>query len=138
MHSRFHMHGRIHIYSGMKAMIMAVMMLLASALPAAAETKLVMFTSDSCPFCKAWERDVGASYDVSPYAAKLPLSRVAFNGPAPAGLALNAPVLGTPTFIVVRDGKGGRYARPAGSWAAALVVLPAPGLPRRSKVCAPK
>ena len=105
MHSRIHMHGRTHIYSGMKAMIMAVMMLLASALPAAAETKLVMFTSDSCPFCKAWERDVGASYDLSPYAGKLPLTRVAFNGPAPAGLTLNAPVLGTPTFILAQDGR---------------------------------
>ena len=91
--------------SRMKAMIMAVMLLLAAALPAAAETSLVMFTSEGCPFCKAWERDVGASYDASPYAAKLPLTRVAFNGPAPAGLALNAAVLGTPTFIVVRDGR---------------------------------
>ena len=91
--------------SRMKAMIMAVMLLLAAALPAAAETSLVMFTSEGCPFCRAWERDVGASYEGSPHAAKLPLTRVASDGPPPAGLTLNAPVLGTPTFIVARDGQ---------------------------------
>jgi len=72
---------------------------------AVAETRLVMVTSDHCPFCRAWERDVGAVYDKYPYAGDLPLTRIEIGAPLPEGLALTAPVIGTPTFIVLRDGR---------------------------------
>jgi hypothetical protein len=32
--------------------------------------ELVFITSEYCPFCKAWERDVGQIYDSTPYALK--------------------------------------------------------------------
>ena len=40
--------------------------------------ELVFITSEYCPFCKAWERDVGFIYDNTPYADKAPLRRVDF------------------------------------------------------------
>ena len=43
---------------------------------AIASTRLVMVTSDHCPFCQAWERDIGVLYEKSPYAPSLPLKRV--------------------------------------------------------------
>ena len=43
---------------------------------AIASTRLVMVTSDHCPFCQAWERDIGVLYEKSPYAPSLPLTRV--------------------------------------------------------------
>lgn len=73
--------------------------------PALAATMLIMVTSDRCPICQAWERDVGAVYDKSPYATALPLSRVKMGNSMPDGMILEAPVIGTPTFIVIRDGR---------------------------------
>jgi len=73
--------------------------------PALADTRLLMVTSDYCPFCRAWERDVGAVYDKSPYAPDLPLSRVELGAAMPDDVALVAPVRGTPTFLVLRDGR---------------------------------
>ena len=32
---------------------------------AIASTRLVMVTSDHCPFCQAWERDIGVLYEKS-------------------------------------------------------------------------
>ena len=72
---------------------------------AIAGTRLVMVTSDYCPFCQAWERDVGAVYDKSPYAPALPLTRLDVGSAMPEGVALLKPVVGTPTFLIIRDGK---------------------------------
>ena len=83
------------------------MVLMLAALPAIAAggTRLVMVTSDYCPFCQAWERDVGAVYDKSPYAPLLPLTRVEMGAPMPGGVVPAAPVRGTPTFLIIRDGQ---------------------------------
>ena len=72
---------------------------------AIAGTRLIMVTSDHCPFCQAWERDVGAVYDKSPYAPALPLTRLDMGSSMPEGVALQNPVVGTPTFLIIRDGK---------------------------------
>ena len=71
----------------------------------AAAAQLIMVTSEHCPSCQAWERDVGAVYDKSPYAAKLPLRRVGIGGKMPKNLAIKKPVVGTPTFLIIRNGQ---------------------------------
>ena len=80
--------------------------LILAALPyiAIASTRLVMVTSDHCPFCQAWERDVGVLYDKSPYAPSLPLTRVDIGSAMLEGVTLQSPVLGTPTFLIIQDG----------------------------------
>ena len=70
----------------------------------AADARLIMVTSEHCPYCQAWERDVGAVYDKSPYAAKLPLTRVEIGIKMPENVAIKKPVVGTPTFLIIRDG----------------------------------
>ena len=72
---------------------------------AIAGTRLVMVTSDYCPFCQAWEHDVGTVYDKSPYAPSLPLTRVEMGSAMPEGVSLQAPVVGTPTFLIIQDGR---------------------------------
>jgi len=88
---------------------MALSLLLAAVLliplQAVAETRLIMVTSDHCPFCRAWERDVGAIYDRSPYAPNMPLTRVETGAPLPDDIVLTGPVMGTPTFLIVSDGR---------------------------------
>ena len=81
--------------------------LIFAALPhiAIASTRLIMVTSDHCPFCQAWERDVGVLYDKSPYAPSLPLTRVDMESAMPEGVALQTPVLGTPTFLIIQNGR---------------------------------
>lgn len=72
---------------------------------AAAAARLIMVTSEHCPYCQAWERDVGVVYDKSPYAAKLPLSRVGIASEMPENVAINKPIVGTPTFLIIRNGQ---------------------------------
>ena len=88
---------------------MALSLLLAAVLliplQAVAETRLIMVTSDHCPFCRAWERDVGAIYDRSPYAPNMPLTRVEMGAPLPDDIVLTEPVIGTPTFLIVSEGR---------------------------------
>ena len=72
---------------------------------AIASTRLVMVTSDHCPFCQAWERDIGVLYEKSPYAPSLPLKRVDIGSAMPEGVYLQSPVLGTPTFLIIHNGQ---------------------------------
>ena len=72
---------------------------------AIASTRLVMVTSDYCPFCQAWERDIGVLYEKSPYAPSLPLTRVDIGSAMPEGVTLQSPVLGTPTFLIIQNGQ---------------------------------
>ena len=92
--------------SPFRTLALGIVLMLA-ALPhiASADTKLVMVTSDYCPFCQAWERDVGAVYDKSPYAPSLPLTRVDMGSAMPEGVTLQTPIVGTPTFLIIRDGQ---------------------------------
>ena len=72
---------------------------------AAADARLIMFTSEHCPYCQAWEREVGAVFNKSPYAAKLPLIRVEIGSKMPKNVVLKKPIIGTPTFLIIRNGR---------------------------------
>jgi thioredoxin-related protein len=72
---------------------------------AAADARLIMVTSEYCPYCQAWERDVGAVFNKSPYAAKLPLTRVEIGSKMPKNVVLKKPIIGTPTFLIIRNGR---------------------------------
>ena len=71
----------------------------------AAAAGLIMVTSEHCPYCQAWERDVGVAYDRSPYAAKLPLTRVGIGSEMPENVAIKKPIVGTPTFLIILNGQ---------------------------------
>ena len=68
---------------------------------AAADSQLIMVTSDYCSYCQAWELDVGKIYAESPYAPSLPLTRVEIGTKIPGGVILQKPVVGTPTFLII-------------------------------------
>ena len=68
---------------------------------AAADSRLIMVTSQHCPSCQAWELDVGGVYDKSPYATTLPLARVEIGSKMPGGVTFQKPVVGTPTFLII-------------------------------------
>ena len=65
---------------------------------------LVMITSSHCPWCEAFEKDVGKGYNLTEEALIYPLRRHDFYKAMPDDLAYLTPATMTPTFIVVRDG----------------------------------
>ena len=66
--------------------------------------QLVMITSSHCPWCEAFEDEVGRGYGRTEDAAILPLRRHDFYAAMPADLAHITPATMTPTFIIMRDG----------------------------------
>ena len=66
--------------------------------------QLVMITSSHCPWCEAFEDDVGKGYDRTEEALVYPLRRHDFYQKMPDDLAHLTPATMTPTFIVIRDG----------------------------------
>ena len=68
-------------------------------------TTLVFVTSEHCPFCKAWEQQVGHLYDQTPYGKNAPLRRIDISMIRIELPDLSPQVIGTPTFIVRESGK---------------------------------
>ena len=66
--------------------------------------QLVMITSSHCPWCEAFEDDVGKGYDRAEEALTYPLRRHDFYHKMPDDLAHLTPATMTPTFIVMRNG----------------------------------
>ncbi len=71
----------------------------------AAAAELVLFETEGCPWCEAWDQEVGKIYDLTDEARMLTLRRVELRDPIPADLRLSEDVKYTPTFVVVDDGK---------------------------------
>jgi thioredoxin-related protein len=88
-------------------MLLAAAMLAAAVVwPALANAaELLMFERAGCPWCERWDREVGTIYTKTETARLLPLRRVNIDQHTPADVALAAPVLFTPTFVVVDNGR---------------------------------
>lgn len=82
---------------------LATAIVLSPALACAAE--LVMFERKSCIWCQRWDRDVGATYDKTQEAKLLPLRRVDLDRRDTGHILLAGPVLFTPTFVIVDNGR---------------------------------
>ena len=78
---------------------------LALAAPAFAADQLIMFEQAGCPFCAAWNRDVGGIYPKTDEARMLPLRRVDIHAARPADLQAIGDVHFTPTFVVLHCGR---------------------------------
>lgn len=78
---------------------------LASISPAAADAlELVFFERPGCIYCVRWDREVGAVYPLTEEGRKAPLRRVNLAQGQPP-LKLDAPVIYSPTFVLMKDGR---------------------------------
>jgi thioredoxin-related protein len=68
-------------------------------------SELVMFQQGGCVWCARWDREVGPVYDKTAEAKLLPLRRVDISQQNATGVTLAAPVIYTPTFVVVEGGR---------------------------------
>ncbi len=67
--------------------------------------ELVMFETDDCPWCRAWDREVGVVYAKTEAGRRAPLRRVALHGPRPPDLVQVEGIVFTPTFVLLDDGR---------------------------------
>ena len=67
------------------------------------QTALVMLTDKACPYCQAWEREVGKIYSKTDLAQKFPLIRLELEDEKSEFNINFNEVRGTPTFIFLRD-----------------------------------
>ncbi len=75
-------------------------------LPAPAlAAELVMFDSPHCPWCEAWEGEVGAIYPKTAEGRLAPLRRVDIDQPRPPEPAGIDRVVFTPTFVLLVEGR---------------------------------
>lgn len=73
-------------------------------LPAFA-AELVMYTRTGCPFCVRFEREVAPLYAKTPEGKAAPLRRIELPAGGVRGAELREPVIATPTFVLVDDGR---------------------------------
>jgi hypothetical protein len=66
--------------------------------------ELVMFRRAGCPWCGAWDREIGPVYPKTDVGRKVPLRLVDLDRNDMSGFKLKSPIRFTPTFVVVDDG----------------------------------
>lgn len=67
--------------------------------------ELVLFETQGCPWCKAWQKEVGTIFHLTDEAKVVTLRRVDLDGPRPDDLRHIGGVRYTPTFVLIEDGK---------------------------------
>jgi len=67
--------------------------------------ELVMFESEGCEWCEAWNEEVGVIYDKTTEAGIVPLRRVDIDDDRPSDLSQLQGLMYTPTFVVMKDGR---------------------------------
>ena len=86
----------------------AVLMLLSVSLWATRSVEaaeLLMFESPGCSWCAQWRAEVGPGYPKSDEGKRAPLRMLPLAQASSSGVQLAAPVVMSPTFVLVDDGR---------------------------------
>jgi hypothetical protein len=86
------------------SLLLALLLLVALPSRPAEALELILFDKAGCVWCARWEREVGQAYDQADESRVAPLRRLDIRDQRRAGIALDEPVLYTPTFILSDDG----------------------------------
>jgi hypothetical protein len=65
------------------------------------ERALVMYRRHGCPWCRAWDRDIGDIYARTELGQTFPLREVDLDREGDGGFMLTRPVRYTPTFVLM-------------------------------------
>ena len=71
---------------------------------AVSAAELLYIFDPTCPYCKAWEREIGPSYDKTAEGRRAPLKPIDKRDVALVRLSLAKPVHFTPTFVLMENG----------------------------------
>lgn len=92
----------------MAPVALALVMLLTalgSAQKGAEAAELVMFETLGCPWCMAWDAEVGVIYHKTAEGRAAPLRRLDIGAPRPPELAALSGIKYTPTFVLLDAGQ---------------------------------
>lgn len=78
--------------------------MLAGVATQAGAAELVMFETPACPWCAAWDREIGAIYEKTEEGRRAPLRRIDMSAPRPEGLEQVKGVTYSPTFVLMAEG----------------------------------
>lgn len=87
------------------ATLVAVLLIMTLGFRIARADELVMFEQPGCPYCHAWNNEVGGGYPNTDEGKLLPLRRVELNETRPPDLTQISGVRYTPTFVVMHCGR---------------------------------
>lgn len=83
------------------SLVLAAMAVLTSSASAA---ELMMYRRQGCPWCLAWDRDIGPIYGKTEIGQRAPLRLVELDRERPQ-VVLKGRVIYTPTFVLVEQGR---------------------------------
>jgi hypothetical protein len=66
--------------------------------------ELMMYRRDGCPYCAAWDRQVGPGYNNSELGKVAPVRMIDIHGARPH-IELKSPIIYTPTFVLIHEGR---------------------------------
>lgn len=93
----------------LKAAIIGIALLMAPMTDAlsgsARAAELVMFEHAGCPWCLLWHREIGPIYPKTEEGKRAPLRRITLAPAMTVDFVLREPVVATPTFVLVENGK---------------------------------
>jgi hypothetical protein len=82
--------------------VIAALLGFGTAAPAA---ELLMFRTAGCPWCAAWDRQIGPAYPNTEFGRRAPVRFVDLDRREDPGAALRVPVRYSPTFVLVEAGR---------------------------------
>lgn len=92
------------IASHLRHWLLALAMLVVLSSVSVSAAELVMYRRPGCPWCLRWDREIGGVYAKTAVGRQLPLRMVDLDGERPE-LVLKSPVIYTPTFVLVENGR---------------------------------
>jgi len=73
--------------------------------PLRAETILIMFDEEGCPYCDLWKEQIGPIYPKTSEGKIAPLVMMDISDPLPEDITFDSSPVFTPTFVLVHDGQ---------------------------------
>lgn len=67
--------------------------------------ELVLFETPGCPWCQAWDAEIGEIYPKTAEGRAAPLRRLDLGAPRPPELAALSEIVYTPTFVLMSEGR---------------------------------
>ena len=84
---------------------LAVLLIMLTVLSSASAAELVMYRRAGCPWCLAWEREIGPIYGKTDIGRRVPLRVIDLDQPGRREIFLSSPIRYTPTFVLVAENR---------------------------------
>lgn len=88
----------------LRRFLFSLLVVSGTALPAFAETRLIMVEEKGCMWCARWNEEISHIYPKAPEGKAAPLQRMDIHAERPEGITFTRSLTFTPTFVLVVDG----------------------------------